>query len=154
MSELITVNPPGTPSTGPTLGLNIINEQPVQVFKQSATGPVVVAGSPGRDVIRVSSPGDVTGYVIEAEAGNDEIIGGAGEDQLSGGAGNDRIEGGRSRDKIFGGNGNDQLFGNEGIDVIDAGGSTATATSSISASRCKCSSRSSGDRLSGSTSRI
>ncbi|MBF2048247.1 MAG: calcium-binding protein [Leptolyngbya sp. IPPAS B-1204] len=121
MSELITVNPPGTPSTGPTLGLNIINEQPVQVFKQSATGPVVVAGSPGRDVIRVSSPGDVTGYVIEAEAGNDEIIGGAGEDQLSGGAGNDRIEGGRSRDKIFGGNGNDQLFGNEGIDVIDAG---------------------------------
>jgi Ca2+-binding RTX toxin-like protein len=121
MSELITINPPGTPSTGPTLGLNIINEQPLQVFRQSPDSSVVVTGSSGRDIIQVASSSNVTSYVIDADAGNDEVSGGAGEDQLAGGAGNDRISGGQNRDKIFGGDGDDQLQGNEGIDVIDVG---------------------------------
>lgn len=121
MSELITVTPPGTPSTGPTLGLSIINEQPLQIFQQSPDSSVVVTGSLGRDVIRVASPNDVTSYVIQANAGNDEVTGGAGEDQISGGAGNDRLAGGQNRDKLFGGNGDDQIQGNEGIDVIDVG---------------------------------
>lgn len=120
MSELITVNP-GTPSTGPVLGLNIINEQPVTLFRESTDSPTFAVGSGGNDSIEVASPNDSTTFFITGGPGNDTITGGSSGDNLSGNGGNDNISGGRSGDAIFGGLGNDQLAGDDGIDIIDAG---------------------------------
>jgi Ca2+-binding RTX toxin-like protein len=129
MSELIIVNP-GTPSTGPVLGLSIINELPVQVSREAPGSPVVGTGSDARDVIRVASLDDTTIYRIDGGADRDDIAGGTGNDVLSGGdgddlivgrAGNDQISGGAGKDAILGGAGNDQIQGDAGIDLIDAG---------------------------------
>ncbi len=129
MSELIIVNP-GTPSTGPVLGLNIINELPVQVFRETPEGPVVATGSGGRDVIRVANFLDTASYQIDGGVDRDDIAGGAADDTLSGGdgddivigrAGNDQISGGAGKDTLSGGPGNDQMQGDAGIDLIDAG---------------------------------
>lgn len=129
MSELIIVNP-GAPSTGPVLGLNIINEQPVRVFREAPGSPVIVTGSPGRDVIQVASFSDNTSYVVNADVGDDQITTGLGNDQIDGGpgndlitagAGNDTIAGGPGDDSILGGNGNDQTQSDDGIDIVDAG---------------------------------
>ncbi|MCU0524755.1 MAG: hypothetical protein MUF72_08005 [Elainella sp. Prado103] len=120
MSEVITINP-GTPSTGPTLGLSIINEQPVRLLQDNPQAPVIVAGSRGRDTIRVASPDNTTVYVISGDAGDDTIEGGAGPDILSGNGGDDRIAGGASEDLISGGVGNDRLRGDAGLDVLEGG---------------------------------
>lgn len=121
MSELITVNP-GTPNIGPTLGLTIISEQPVQLFRENPAAAVIVTGSPGRDTIQVAVAGDGASYRVNAGSGDDNISGGAGFDILAGDEGNDRISGGLAGDRIIGGAGNDRLNGDEGLDVIDAGG--------------------------------
>lgn len=120
MSELITVNP-GTPSTGPILGLNIINEQPVQIFRETAVSPIIVTGSAGRDVIQVAAAENTASYRINAGAGNDEVTGGAGPDVIAGDEGNDRIAGGFSDDVIIGGPGDDDLQGGDGLDVLIGG---------------------------------
>jgi Ca2+-binding RTX toxin-like protein len=129
MSELIIVNP-GTPSTGPVLGLNIINELPVQVLRETPEGPIIATGSAGRDVIRVANPLETTSYQVDGGADRDDLAGGTADDTLSGGdgddivvgrAGNDQISGGAGKDTLLGGPGNDQIQGNDGIDLIDAG---------------------------------
>lgn len=129
MSEVITVNP-GAPSTGPILGLNIIGEQPIRVFPETLGGPVVVEGSPGRDIIRVANQRDTTVYRIDGGVDRDDIAGAAGDDVLAGGDGddlvvgrdgNDQISGGAGKDTLLGGPGNDRILGNAGIDLIDAG---------------------------------
>lgn len=125
MSELITVNSPGTSSTGPVLGLSIINEQPVQLIKESSNNPIVAVGNTGKDVFRVTSS-DGTAYSISGNGGNDEITGGPGSDILAGNTGDDRISGGAGGDTINGGPGSDQLSGNDGIDVINAGAGNDT----------------------------
>jgi Ca2+-binding RTX toxin-like protein len=109
MSDLFTVAPPGTSS--PTLGLSIINEQPVQVSRATPTSPVVVTGSAGRDIIQPTL-GQTTSYTID---------GGAGDDQISGALGNDRISGGTGNDQIFSGGGNDTLSGGDGDDTVNGG---------------------------------
>lgn len=121
MSELITVNPGTTPSTGPILNLNIINEQPVQLFREAPGAPVIVTGSPGRDILQVASADVVASYRINASGGNDEITGGSGPDVLAGDEGNDQIIGGLSDDVILGGTGNDTLSGDDGLDVLSGG---------------------------------
>lgn len=129
MSELIIVEP-NTPPTGPVLGLNIINELRVQVFREAPGSPIVGTGSAGRDVIRVANPQDTTVYQIIGGADRDDIAGGAADDELSGGdgddlivarAGNDQVTGGAGKDTILGGPGNDQIQGDPGLDLIDAG---------------------------------
>jgi Tol biopolymer transport system component len=75
--------------------------------------PCVVTGTPGADVLRGKSRGDV-------------IFGGAGDDRIYGAGGNDVLLGGSGPDRLFGGPGNDvfkakdakrdYLFGGPGRD--------------------------------------
>lgn len=129
MSEVIVVNP-GSSSTAPVLGLNIINEARLQVSRETPTSPVVTEGSTGRDSIRVISPRDSGVFQLSGGEDQDDIAGAAGDDLLSGDdgndftlgrAGNDQISGGEGSDFVSGGTGNDRVQGNAGIDLVDAG---------------------------------
>ena len=55
---------------------------------------------------------------IEAEGGNDYVLGGAGDDEIYGGEGSDRLRGGSGADKIYGGEGSDIIRGDTGDDEI------------------------------------
>ncbi|SCX88302.1 calcium-binding protein, partial [Microvirga guangxiensis] len=72
----------------------------------------------------------VSGSIIDAGAGNDEVhggvysdylIGGTGDDALVGHAGHDVLLGGEGHDTLYGGDGNDQIFGGAGDDVLEGG---------------------------------
>lgn len=94
----------------------------------------VIAGGPGRDVLRGFGGDDVLAGMgardrLRGGAGNDTLSGGGGADRLSGGAGadslsggpgHDVLDGGRGRDVLAGGRGDDTLSGAGGADRIDA----------------------------------
>lgn len=112
---------------------------------------VVIAGSPGTDVVRLGSKGfnlngddDVDLTVSGAEtvsilgrAGNDRLRadGGAGTGAawvgavtIDGGAGSDIIAGGRAEDQLLGGDGNDSIFARDGkADTVSGGAGFDTA---------------------------
>ncbi|MFM7426052.1 MAG: calcium-binding protein [Elainella sp.] len=137
MSEVIVVNPGGTStnpdgstSTGPFLGLNVLNEQPVRIVRDTPTSPVVATGSPGNDTIQAARENSTTVFQISGNAGEDNLSGGAANDRISGGAsddvirgarGNDDLSGGSEGDTVLGGVGNDTVQGDDGIDVLNGG---------------------------------
>jgi hypothetical protein len=59
----------------------------------------------------------LTGFEIDAGAGNDTVTGGIGNDIITGGVGNDIITGGLGNDSIIAGAGKDKLTGGKGDDV-------------------------------------
>ena len=58
---------------------------------------------------------------INADGGNDLILGGAGNDIIYGGAGNDDVDGGADKDTIYGERGHDIILGGSGDDEIHGG---------------------------------
>ena len=60
----------------------------------------------------------LTGFEIDAGAGNDTITGGIGNDIITGGIGNDIITGGLGNDSFIAGAGKDKLTGGKGDDVF------------------------------------
>ena len=86
---------------------------------QIAAGIECEAG-PGNDSITIGA-GITLEVEIDADKGNDTIVGGSGEDILDGGPGKDSISGGAGEDHIEGEAGNDVLSGGAGEDFIDGG---------------------------------
>jgi len=89
------------------------------------TGVIVFAGK-GNDELHASSGGST----FYGEEGNDTLIGGTGNDYLYGNDGDDVIEGGDGNDWIDGGNhddllkggaGGDNILGRDGVDNIQGG---------------------------------
>jgi 2',3'-cyclic-nucleotide 2'-phosphodiesterase (5'-nucleotidase family) len=70
--------------------------------------------------------GTNTGDVINAQGGNDFVVGGAGKDLLRGGAGNDTLLGGIDDDSLMGAEGDDFIFAEEGNDTISSGAGNDT----------------------------
>lgn len=55
---------------------------------------------------------------VEGNLGDDTLCGNGGKDRLSGGPGRDRLDGGKSSDILRGGSSNDRLIGGEGADIL------------------------------------
>jgi autotransporter-associated beta strand protein len=76
------------------------------------------------DPSHISLPGEILtsesagNDLINADAGDDTLLGGGGNDTLNGGAGNDFIRGNDGKDKEDGGAGDDLLSGDEGADIL------------------------------------
>lgn len=66
--------------------------------------------------------GDKPGIMVDAQDGDDTVIGGNGGDTIDGGAGNDSIEGGYGDDTLTGGAGDDTFSGGSGNDAVYGGG--------------------------------
>lgn len=73
----------------------------------------------GNDIINASK--DSLGVRVDANAGNDTIIGGSGSDSLYGGNDNDLISAGDGSDYVTGDAGNDTLYGEAGNDTVYGG---------------------------------
>ena len=119
------------------------------IFFTAATGEVVVSGSSGADVARVSqvnntvtvtlegvdtrsfAASDIDSVVFIGQAGDDffenqtaifaNAIGQGGNDTLIGGSGADRLVGNTGDDTIEGNGGDDVIVAGNGDDVVDAG---------------------------------
>ncbi len=79
--------------------------------------PAEIFGS-ARDEVLV---GDHDANLLDAGAGDDELLGGAGDDVLRGGIGADTLEGGAGADSLDGGPGADTLRGGAGEDLYRVG---------------------------------
>jgi Ca2+-binding RTX toxin-like protein len=66
--------------------------------------------------------GGERGNVLYGGEGTDSIVGGAGNDYIDGGVGNDFISAGGGNDTIYGGGGNDTINAGGGDDIIWGGG--------------------------------
>ncbi len=91
-------------------------------LSRSVIDAFVVAGAPGAattgaDFLATGA----TGATVNANSGNDIILGGAGNDVLSGDAGDDSISGGAGNDTLNGGDGIDRLDGGTGADQLTGG---------------------------------
>jgi len=102
----------------------------------ASLGTPTITGTAGDDAFISGTPGD---DVIDAQGGNDLVVGfdgadgvlgGAGDDQIFtlggddivlGGAGNDMIIGGEGADELYGQGDNDTLVGEGGDDVLNGG---------------------------------
>jgi Ca2+-binding RTX toxin-like protein len=85
--------------------------------------------SSSSDVYTANGFGVVTG-ILNANSGNDTLIGadaadrfegGSGDDVINGGGGDDSLDGGGNNDRIIGGDGADTVLGNTGTDTIFGG---------------------------------
>ena len=101
-------------------------------------GKITVGGTDQRDVISITDDlnlgtivvdvngvetsfpvGDVTGIVVNAGGGNDDVTNGTDKPStLNGGSGNDILHGGSGKDTLDGGTGNDDLYGGDGDDTF------------------------------------
>jgi len=90
----------------------------------ASLGTPTITGTAGDDPFIEGTAGD---DVIDAQGGNDLVVGFAGDDKILGGAGNDQIFaldgddivlGGTGDDLIIGGIGNDELYGQIGNDTV------------------------------------
>jgi len=94
---------------------------PVTIAKHSG----LIIGTAGRDVIRLTGPGQVrSGGGSDIICGSryaDRIDAGAGDDVVLAGGGNDRVSGGPGSDHIFGEGGNDVMHGGPGRDILHGG---------------------------------
>lgn len=92
---------------------------------------VEIDGGEGNDSINVSKSLDYSGLLaprtllggggnddIEADDGNNVLLGGVGADTLIGGFGKDSLDGGPGNDLLKGGAGNDTLIGGPGKDTL------------------------------------
>lgn len=78
-----------------------------------------VIGSEGDDLIDISGRG--AGMSVNAQSGDDTLIGGAGSDTLDGSTGADSLNGGGGEDVLRGGTGSDTLTGGPGLDSFNGG---------------------------------
>ena len=82
-------------------------------------GVALIEGTDGDDVICVPDRRDRSAFhIIDAEAGDDIILGGAGVEWIHAGAGADTIYGGGGDDEITGGPDADTIYGGGGFDTI------------------------------------
>lgn len=65
--------------------------------------------------------GSSVANLLEANGGNDTLLGHDGEDTLFGGEGNDNLDGGSQSDSIYGGDGEDLLYGGSNADYLEGG---------------------------------
>ena len=79
----------------------------------------VLVGSPGSDLIEVTSDGQP--WLLVGLGGDDTLRGGDGDDAICGYDGNDVVMGGPGNDILRGGNGCDHLNGEAGNDTLDGG---------------------------------
>lgn len=77
---------------------------------------------------------NISGGLLDGQAGDDQLLGGQGVDNLYGGTGNDQLNGGGGDDRLYGdvqvfptystnpsAGGNDTLLGGDGNDLLDGG---------------------------------
>jgi len=88
-------------------------------------------GTSRGDVINLSS--HTIGVVIDAAAGNDNVIATQGDDTINGGAGNDTISGNAGADMITDTLGNNTVYGDAGNDVISGGTGVLQADGGVDA---------------------
>ncbi|MGH8079801.1 MAG: M91 family zinc metallopeptidase, partial [Lysobacter sp.] len=81
---------------------------------------LTIRSGAGNDTINVAANVKVN-IVVDAGAGDDQIVTGAGNDRIDGGIGNDRISTGAGRDDVFGNSGDDVLDAGSGDDVVYGG---------------------------------
>ncbi len=77
------------------------------------TGPDVVLGTPGTDLIGALGGDDI----VCGRGGGDTVNGGPGRDRILGDVGHDTLRGGGGADQLTGGTGNDHLDGGTGADT-------------------------------------
>lgn len=68
-----------------------------------------------------TSGSQVGDWIVDAQAGNDTVVGWTGADTLLGGDGNDRLNGHLGNDRLYGQYGDDWLWGDMGNDSLDGG---------------------------------
>lgn len=78
----------------------------------------IIPGTSQDDILQATS---LTGDIINAGRGNDNLISGPGDDILNGGAGNDTLSAGEGRDRLFGGLGDDRLQAGTGLTAMNGG---------------------------------
>lgn len=100
-----------------------------ETFSVNDVDSIELRAGPGDDSIDLHDLG--IGVLVQAQAGDDTVIGGngddsiagaGGEDLLKGGAGDDLISGCANDDTIYGNGGEDNLIGNQGLDVLYGNG--------------------------------
>lgn len=106
------------------IAMNPIYVSAFEEFSAGAAGAAIVgaadapvAGTAGSDLIIAH----VSGSVVSAGNGDDEVLGGRGWDSILGGNGADLLRGGAADDTLVGGAGNDTLDGEAGIDRLAGG---------------------------------
>jgi Ca2+-binding RTX toxin-like protein len=86
----------------------------------SVAGGIEVESHGGNDTITIGAA--VTAPVdIDADKGNDTVVGGSGNDVIKGGPGKDNVNGGAGDDILSGEQGNDSVAGGAGKDYLDGG---------------------------------
>ena len=75
---------------------------------------LTIRGRDGNDRVDL----DTTSAFVNADGGDDTILGSTGDDYLAGDSGNDKVYGGSGDDIILGGKGNDDLRGDAGDDRL------------------------------------
>lgn len=92
------------------------------VRNDAPDGDDVLYGTPTSDMLNADTGNDIVlglagNDTILGDDGNDLILGGDGHDVLDGGAGDDIVQGGRGGDQLSGGGGRDELYGEWGGDT-------------------------------------
>ncbi len=86
------------------------------VFASSFTGPLVLDGGAGDDLLTGGPKADL----LLGRGGSDSLEGGDGNDVLKGSGGNDALHGGDGNDRLDGGTGVDSCIGGNGSNVLVA----------------------------------
>jgi Ca2+-binding RTX toxin-like protein len=81
---------------------------------------IYVTGTSGDDAVTITNAVDVR-VTVQADAGNDTIVGGLSPESIAGGSGDDCLVGGHADDTISGEAGKDTIYGNDGNDIINGG---------------------------------
>lgn len=98
----------------------------IQGVGSSTSGPGIVDGTAGDDVISTSYV-DGDGDSVQDDALiNDLVYGNAGNDTIHLGRGNDTAYGGAGNDVIYGGNHSNTIYGNAGNDTLHTGKNSST----------------------------
>src|SRR5262249_14237960 len=108
--------------TGVTISYNDIPLGTVTPTSSLPFPPLVISGSTGANVIRLTG-GLAVPAILNGGGGNDTLdtTGSAAANVLVGGAGNDSLLGGSSNDILIGGLDNDTVHGNGGDDILIGG---------------------------------
>jgi Ca2+-binding RTX toxin-like protein len=90
------------------------------VPQNAVSGGIEVESHGGNDSITIGA-GVTVPVEVDADKGNDTVVGGSGNDHLKGGPGKDSISGGAGNDLLEGEQGNDSVAGGAGLDTVDGG---------------------------------
>ncbi|MBH8565202.1 DUF11 domain-containing protein, partial [Nostoc sp. CENA67] len=75
----------------------------------------------GDDIIFIEQITGIEKYIVNAQAGNDRVIGTNASELIYGGTGNDYLDGKGSADMLLGSDGNDTILGGLGNDMLSGG---------------------------------